>query len=69
MKKVPSTVVKNRSRELTSVFEAFTPYVGMEGRVERIWITEVATDGTHLVSLCALSVHRSLSRELILSNS
>ncbi|KAL6184354.1 hypothetical protein ACLB2K_045756 [Fragaria x ananassa] len=49
MKKVPSTVVKNRSRELTSVFEAFTPYVGMEGRVERIWITEVATDGTHLV--------------------
>lgn len=54
MKKVPSTVVKNRSRDLTSVFEAFNPYVGMEGRVERIWITEVATDGTHLVSLCAL---------------
>lgn len=51
MKKVPSTVVKRRSRDLTSVFEAFTPYVGMEGRVERIWITEVATDGIHLVSL------------------
>ncbi|XP_050379230.1 uncharacterized protein LOC126796448 [Argentina anserina] len=49
MKKVPSTVVKNRSRELTSVFEAFTPYVGMEGRAERIWITEFATDGIHLV--------------------
>ncbi|CAL2236099.1 unnamed protein product [Prunus armeniaca] len=49
MKKVPSTVVKRRSRDLTSVFEAFTPYVGMEGRVERIWITEVATDGIHLV--------------------
>lgn len=50
MKKVPSTVVKQRSRELTSVFEAFTPYSGMEGRVERIWITEIAPDGIHLVS-------------------
>jgi hypothetical protein len=51
MKKVPSTVVKKRSRELTSVFEAFTPYNGMEGRLERIWITEIATDGIHLVRL------------------
>lgn len=50
MKKVPSNVVKNRSRELTSIFEAFTPYAGMDGRIERIWITEVATDGIHLVS-------------------
>ncbi|XP_042992928.1 threonylcarbamoyladenosine tRNA methylthiotransferase isoform X1 [Carya illinoinensis] len=49
MKKVPSAVVKKRSRELTSVFEAFTPYNGMEGRIERIWITEVAADGIHLV--------------------
>ncbi|KAF9670608.1 hypothetical protein SADUNF_Sadunf13G0086600 [Salix dunnii] len=49
MKKVPSNIVKQRSRELTSVFEAFTPYNGMEGRVERIWITDIATDGVHLV--------------------
>ncbi|KAL5778815.1 hypothetical protein ACOSQ2_009552 [Xanthoceras sorbifolium] len=49
MKKVPSNVVKNRSRELTSVFEAFTPYTGMEGKVERIWITDIAADGIHLV--------------------
>lgn len=49
MKKVPSTVVKKRSRELTTVFESFTPYNGMEGRVERIWVTEIATDGIHLV--------------------
>lgn len=53
MKKVPSTIVKKRSRELTSVFEAFTPYNGMEGRVERIWITDIATDGVHLVRLSA----------------
>lgn len=49
MKKVPSTVVKKRSRELTTVFESFAPYAGMEGKVERIWITEFATDGVHLV--------------------
>lgn len=49
MKKVPSTVVKKRSRELTYVFESFAPYQGMEGQIERIWITEIATDGVHLV--------------------
>uniref|UniRef100_A0A0A9EX89 Threonylcarbamoyladenosine tRNA methylthiotransferase n=1 Tax=Arundo donax TaxID=35708 RepID=A0A0A9EX89_ARUDO len=49
MKKVPSNDVKKRSRELTSVFESFAPYQGMEGKVERIWITEIATDGVHLV--------------------
>lgn len=53
MKKVPSAVVKKRSRELTSVFEPFTPYNGMEGSVERIWITDIATDGVHLVSMTA----------------
>ncbi|GAU37951.1 hypothetical protein TSUD_269660 [Trifolium subterraneum] len=49
MKKVPSNVVKRRSRELTNVFEAFTPYTGMEGKVERIWITDIASDGVHLL--------------------
>ncbi|KAL5216126.1 hypothetical protein ABZP36_007527 [Zizania latifolia] len=49
MKKVPSVEVKNRSRELTSVFESFSPYQRMEGKVDRIWITEIATDGVHLV--------------------
>lgn len=49
MKKVPSTEVKKRSRELTSVFESFSPYEGMLGQTERIWITEIATDGIHLV--------------------
>lgn len=56
MKKVPSTVVKKRSRELTSVFESFTPYIGMEGREERIWITEIATDGIHLVKLSSVFI-------------
>ncbi|GAA0167684.1 hypothetical protein LIER_22562 [Lithospermum erythrorhizon] len=49
MKKVASNVVKQRSRELTAVFESFAPYNRMEGLVERIWITEIAADGIHLV--------------------
>lgn len=51
MKKVPSNVVKQRSRELTAVFESFTPYTGVQGKVERIWITDIASDGVHLVSM------------------
>ncbi|PKU81980.1 CDK5RAP1-like protein [Dendrobium catenatum] len=49
MKKVPSTQVKNRSRELTSIFESFNPYTQMEGQIVKIWITEIASDGIHLV--------------------
>lgn len=56
MKKVPSTEVKKRSRELTAIFESFTPYQGLEGRIERIWITEIATDGIHLVSCPSHSI-------------
>ncbi|KAL4278022.1 hypothetical protein GQ457_03G029240 [Hibiscus cannabinus] len=32
-----------------AIRKAFMPYNGMEGRVERIWITDIATDGVHLV--------------------
>ncbi|XP_020573710.1 threonylcarbamoyladenosine tRNA methylthiotransferase [Phalaenopsis equestris] len=49
MKKVPSSQVKNRSRELTSIFESFKPYKEMEGQIVRIWITDIASDGVHLV--------------------
>ncbi|KAL5715744.1 tRNA (N(6)-L-threonylcarbamoyladenosine(37)-C(2))-methylthiotransferase [Ranunculus cassubicifolius] len=49
MKKVRSNVVKNRSRVLTTLFESFTPYQGMEGQIETIWITEYAADEIHLV--------------------
>lgn len=51
MKRVPTAEVKKRSRQLTSVFESFNPYEGMEGKVERVWITDVAADGIHLVRL------------------
>ncbi len=51
MKKVPTVEVKNRSRQLTSLFESFTPYEKLEGRVERVWVTDTASDGIHLVRL------------------
>jgi threonylcarbamoyladenosine tRNA methylthiotransferase CDKAL1 len=51
MKKVPTGEVKNRSRQLTSLFESFTPYEKLEGRVERVWVTDTASDGIHLVRL------------------
>ena len=50
MKRVPTAEVKKRSRELTSLFESFNPYSGMEGKTERVWVTDVASDGVHLVS-------------------
>ncbi|KAF2290936.1 hypothetical protein GH714_016948 [Hevea brasiliensis] len=65
MKKVSSNIAKRRSHELTSVFEAFTPYSGMEGRVERIWITEIATDGIHLV--CLVSKLNSLPLDSVMT--
>lgn len=62
MKKVQSKIVKQRSRELTCVFEAFAPYTGMEGLVERIWITEIATDGVHLVSPLPTHIYSAMFR-------
>ncbi|KMZ62883.1 hypothetical protein ZOSMA_43G00650 [Zostera marina] len=49
MKKVSNVEVKKRSRKLTTLFESFGPYNGMEGKIETIWITEIATDNVHLV--------------------
>lgn len=68
MKKVASNVVKKRSRELTSVFESFTPYNGMEGNIERIWITDIATDQVHLVTcyLCICHIRCSLETIILL---
>ncbi|KAH7316064.1 hypothetical protein KP509_21G077000 [Ceratopteris richardii] len=42
-------IVKSRSRKLTSVFESFSPYHDLEGKVVKALVTDVATDGVHLV--------------------
>lgn len=60
MKRVPTADVKKRSRELTTVFESFDPYAGMGGNVERVWVTDIAADGIHLVCSYPL-LHFSLA--------
>lgn len=49
MKRVPTGEVKKRSRKLTMLFESFSPYKDMEGMICRVWVTDIAADGIHLV--------------------
>eukprot|EP00249_Psilotum_nudum_P018945 c27031_g1_i1 orf=161-2134(+) len=49
MKHLPTSVVKKRSRQLTTLFESFMPYLDMEGKTVRVWVTDIAADGVHLV--------------------
>mmetsp|Transcript_5265 Transcript_5265/g.19286 ORF Transcript_5265/g.19286 Transcript_5265/m.19286 type:complete len:627 (-) Transcript_5265:1307-3187(-) len=49
MKRVPTAIVKSRTRRLTQLFESFDPYKDMVGKRERIWIMDVAADGQSLV--------------------
>lgn len=36
MRRVPTSVVKDRSRRLTRLFESFDPYRGMEGQIYKV---------------------------------
>lgn len=46
MKRIPTQVVKDRSRRLTKLFETFDPYKSYVGRRERVWFcNEVSDDG------------------------
>ena len=50
MKRIPTQIVKDRSRRLTRLFESFTPYVDYVGCEE--WVlfgTEISEDGQHSV--------------------
>lgn len=49
MKRVPTHVVKERSRRLTAAFESYSTWDHLVGTVQQIWVTEVATDGHNLV--------------------
>ncbi|GLD92611.1 hypothetical protein PINS_up001190 [Pythium insidiosum] len=45
MRRVPTQVVKNRSRRLTKAFEVLAPYVKMVGTTQKVWInTELSDD-------------------------
>eukprot|EP00756_Hemistasia_phaeocysticola_P039294 Hpha_TRINITY_DN16806_c0_g4::TRINITY_DN16806_c0_g4_i1::g.151862::m.151862/K15865/CDKAL1; threonylcarbamoyladenosine tRNA methylthiotransferase CDKAL1 len=51
MKQLKSEVKKDRSRRLTSLFEEYTAtqYQPLVGTTQRVWVTEMARDGTNLV--------------------
>ncbi|KAF1324045.1 Miab-like trna modifying enzyme, archaeal-type, partial [Globisporangium splendens] len=51
MKRVPTQVVKNRSRKLTKLFETFDPYPALVGTTQKVWInTEVSDDQKYTVA-------------------
>uniref|UniRef100_K3X099 Threonylcarbamoyladenosine tRNA methylthiotransferase n=1 Tax=Globisporangium ultimum (strain ATCC 200006 / CBS 805.95 / DAOM BR144) TaxID=431595 RepID=K3X099_GLOUD len=51
MKRVPTQVVKNRSRKLTKLFGTFDPYPALVGTTQKVWInTEVSDDQKYTVA-------------------
>ncbi|KAJ8531820.1 hypothetical protein ON010_g14142 [Phytophthora cinnamomi] len=51
MKRVPTQVVKNRSRKLTKLFETFEPYTHLVGTTQKVWVnTEVSDDKKYTVA-------------------
>ncbi|CAH0480341.1 unnamed protein product [Peronospora belbahrii] len=45
MKRVPTQIVKNRSRKLTKLFETFDPYKHLVNTAQKVWVnTEVSDD-------------------------
>jgi threonylcarbamoyladenosine tRNA methylthiotransferase CDKAL1 len=50
MRRIPTQIVKDRSRRLTRLFESFTPYTHLPGRRMKVWFnTEVSDDGSQSV--------------------
>ncbi|KAG1666851.1 hypothetical protein FOA52_009475 [Chlamydomonas sp. UWO 241] len=50
MKKVPTSVVKDRSRDVTALTESWTdPYAHLLGSCVRVWVVDTAADGVKLV--------------------
>ena len=50
MKRIPTQIVKDRSRRLTKLFESFDPYRGMIGETVKVWFDiERSDDGRHSV--------------------
>ncbi|KAE9356202.1 Threonylcarbamoyladenosine tRNA methylthiotransferase [Phytophthora fragariae] len=51
MKRVPTQVVKNRSRKLTKLFETFEPYTHLVDTTQKVWVnTEVSDDKKYTVA-------------------
>jgi len=49
MKRVPTHVVKNRTRRLTEYFRTYSPYTDRMGKVYTVLVTETSHDGKYYV--------------------
>ena len=49
MKRIPTQIVKGRSRRVTQVFESYQPFQGREGMVYDVLVTEESTDKKYWV--------------------
>ncbi|KAI9179120.1 hypothetical protein H9P43_005782 [Blastocladiella emersonii ATCC 22665] len=47
--RLPTALVKSRSRAMTALFDSYTPYDGRVGETMRVLVTDVAADGRHYV--------------------
>eukprot|EP00775_Hariotina_reticulata_P009752 gene9752-9910_t len=53
MKRVPTSIVKQRTRQLTALVDSFTgSSEALLGSVQRVWVTGTAADGHHLTGHC-----------------
>ncbi|KAL7749662.1 Threonylcarbamoyladenosine tRNA methylthiotransferase [Sorochytrium milnesiophthora] len=49
LQRIPTNIVKQRSRQVTALFESYTSYDRYMGQTQRVLVTEVASDKLHLV--------------------
>ncbi|KNE63754.1 MiaB-like tRNA modifying enzyme, archaeal-type [Allomyces macrogynus ATCC 38327] len=50
MPRLPTQVVKQRSRAITALFESYHPYDHLRGETMRVLVTDTASDGKHYVA-------------------
>lgn len=49
MERIPANLVKKRTKRLTDLFYSYEPYVGREGQIYTVLVTEVSHDKLHYV--------------------
>ena len=49
IKRIPTQIVKGRSRRVTEIFESYQPYQGREGNIYDVLVTEESTDKRYWV--------------------
>lgn len=49
MERIPANLVKKRTKRLTDLFYSYEPYVGREGQIYTVLVTEISHDKLHYV--------------------